>query len=134
MERQTQNDDATYNNSQHPPSHSRPRHAIGAALLGTRRPDNSLYWKKGFGEFTVGLLYQLGHDGQHSTETPLFEDGVFTTETEYSGYERDHRDEAALDWKPNKDVTLGRAFHHPEMSDYESGNSDQLMFLARYDF
>ncbi|MFP3427618.1 hypothetical protein, partial [Pseudoalteromonas sp. SIMBA_162] len=76
-------------------------------LHGTGRPDNSLYWKKGFDDVTVGLLYQLGHDGQHSNETSLFEDGVFTTETEYSGYERDYSYEAALNWHPNEDFTVG---------------------------
>lgn len=93
-------------------------------LHGTGRPDNSLYWKKSFDDVTVGLLYQLGHDGQHSNETSLFEDGVFTTETEYSGYERDYSYEAALNWHPNEDFTVGGVFHHTELSDYESGNSE----------
>lgn len=92
-------------------------------LHGTGRPDNSIYWKKDVGEFTVGLLYQLSHDGKHSNDEYSLVDGAIVTDTDYTGYERDYSYEAALNWNPTDDLTIGGVFHHTELTDYDNSGS-----------
>ncbi|WP_186436374.1 porin [Cobetia crustatorum] len=102
-------------------------------LHGTGRPDNSLYWKKDFGQFTTGVMYQLGHDGKHGNDSPVFQNGVIVTddnglpvmERELSGYERDYSYETALNWQPNEDVTIGGVYHHTELSDYDNNGASE---------